>query len=294
MPTRPTDDIEWGTDGAAEIAEPSSGEKELGWVHGTKPPAHWFNWLYRAYWRWIVFIDETLGLDSHLTALIAGDSSATRESLTVTASATNKGAIKGTGKGSGAGVAGFGDTSGGGVEGTGGSSSGAIGVKGVGGSTNGVGVRAEGVGTGLALSIAKGGSTVDAASMNGMLVLTGAAPNTSDAISNRLTPVSFIKAWGLITLTAGSPAVTIGHNITSVTTSGNNIRVTMASSFTNSTSFCPVGVLASNAINGFVSFQTGVAADKFDIAMTADGGGTVNLSAGGSTSAFFFVVVGPQ
>lgn len=146
MPTRPTDDIEWATDGAAELDEPSTGEKQVGWVHNTKPPAHWFNWFQRAYWRWIVYIDTTLGLDSHLTAFIAGDSSATRESLTVTSSATNKGAIKGTGTGTGPGVRANGGTGA------------APGLIALGGSGGGEGVRATGGAANVAAIVATGGS----------------------------------------------------------------------------------------------------------------------------------------
>lgn len=54
---RPTDDIEWATDGGASVTEPSALKKTQGWIFGEKPPAAWLNWLLRALWRWVDFLD---------------------------------------------------------------------------------------------------------------------------------------------------------------------------------------------------------------------------------------------
>jgi hypothetical protein len=51
----PTDNTQWATDGAAEIAEPSLGQKQDGWDVSDKPPAGWLNWWMRAVYRWVFY-----------------------------------------------------------------------------------------------------------------------------------------------------------------------------------------------------------------------------------------------
>jgi hypothetical protein len=68
---KPTDDIEWGTDGAAAILEPSGAKKKVGWLNAFRAPARWMNWMMRAYWRWTVWL-TSLGEDARSAALIAG------------------------------------------------------------------------------------------------------------------------------------------------------------------------------------------------------------------------------
>lgn len=52
----------WSSDGAAEIAEPSTGEKATGLIHGTRPPAHWFNYLFQMIRQWTNYVEYALGL----------------------------------------------------------------------------------------------------------------------------------------------------------------------------------------------------------------------------------------
>lgn len=58
---QPTEDIEWATDGGADIVEPSSGEKEIGWVAGDKPSAGWFNWWMNGVYKWKEYLKNLAG-----------------------------------------------------------------------------------------------------------------------------------------------------------------------------------------------------------------------------------------
>lgn len=111
---KPTKTAEWATGGGADIVEPTLGQKQGGWVVGTKPPNGWFNWWKNLVHLWLVWLDSKFddpggdrigchGIDSVATA-----------------------------------------SSGTGITGTGGA--GGDGVYGIGGTGNGIGVRGDGVG----------------------------------------------------------------------------------------------------------------------------------------------------
>ena len=51
----------WATDPAAELNEPSSGEKAVGWIHDNMPPASWLNWLQNLVCGWLLWIDDFIG-----------------------------------------------------------------------------------------------------------------------------------------------------------------------------------------------------------------------------------------
>lgn len=217
---KPTDNIEFGTDVGAAVAEPSSGQKTAGWIPGDRPPAQWFTWFFRAYWRWINWFDTVLDTDDHATLQVTGDSSSTRA------------AIKGIGGNGQDGVQGQGNGAGDGVQGTGGATSGAIGVRGIGGSTNGVGVKGEGVGTGVGVAAAKGGSGTDAMSSDGNIDMSAAAyPSMSTGFNDRITPYGWPKAMAFVTLDgAGGFTLSDGFNMTSIAyaDSGANLLFTIA------------------------------------------------------------------
>jgi len=82
--SKPTDDTQWATGASPELAEPSTGQKQTGWTHSTKPPAHWFNWMMRAYYRWIAWFDAVLSTDDHNTISVTANGSATRAAITGT------------------------------------------------------------------------------------------------------------------------------------------------------------------------------------------------------------------
>lgn len=46
---------EWATDGAADIVEPTSGKKALGWKRKERPPGQYFNWLLNLIYQWISY-----------------------------------------------------------------------------------------------------------------------------------------------------------------------------------------------------------------------------------------------
>lgn len=65
MATKPSDidDVRWGT--AYPVApegetEPTSGKKDSGWLINEKPPAQYFNWLFRKYYQWFDWINDRL------------------------------------------------------------------------------------------------------------------------------------------------------------------------------------------------------------------------------------------
>jgi len=52
---RPDKTPEWASDPAADVVEPSSGQKGDGWDVDDKPPSGWLNWLQNNAYRWLEF-----------------------------------------------------------------------------------------------------------------------------------------------------------------------------------------------------------------------------------------------
>jgi hypothetical protein len=50
----------WATDPAAELVEPSDPLKATGWIHGNKPPASWFNWLFNLLFLWVKWVEDQI------------------------------------------------------------------------------------------------------------------------------------------------------------------------------------------------------------------------------------------
>lgn len=90
-----------------------------------------------------------------------------------------------------------------------------------------------------AATAATGGTRQDALTLtNGDLDLSGvAAPTSTTAIANRLTPLSFLKAWAVVSCDGAAtftPTVDSGVNVASVArNSGNSITITWAQAFAN-------------------------------------------------------------
>ncbi len=54
MAVEPTENIEFATGATtATPTDPGSPKKLAGFDVGERPPAHWFNWLFRALWKWV-------------------------------------------------------------------------------------------------------------------------------------------------------------------------------------------------------------------------------------------------
>ncbi len=47
----------WATGGSAQIKEPTSGKKDLGFVSAEKPPNQYFDWLFNTIYLWLVYLD---------------------------------------------------------------------------------------------------------------------------------------------------------------------------------------------------------------------------------------------
>ena len=144
---KPTKDAEWAT-GASDILEPTLGQKQLGWVTGTKPPNGWFNWWMNLMHLWIVWLDSKLydgtsgdrlgvkGLDSNPTA--SGHSGVTATG------AANASGVAGYGGSNATGVFGEGDSAAPGVTGNSDTAGIGPGVRGTATTGGGVGVEAIG------------------------------------------------------------------------------------------------------------------------------------------------------
>jgi hypothetical protein len=55
---KPSDLPEWASGAEADITEPSSGKKSLGWVLGEFPPHNVFNWIQNLFYQWIAFLQN--------------------------------------------------------------------------------------------------------------------------------------------------------------------------------------------------------------------------------------------
>ena len=56
MSVKPTELPRWADDVAAEIVNPTSGKKDIGWVGNETPPAQYFNWLLNSIYKWIEYL----------------------------------------------------------------------------------------------------------------------------------------------------------------------------------------------------------------------------------------------
>lgn len=149
---KPTSTFTWATGGTAEVGEPTSGQKAIGYMAGYTFPSRWINWLMNTIGAWVTYLNG-----------IFEDGSG--NGIVVTGLSIGDGAHFTGGPGGANGVHGYGTGAGGGVVGTGGSTSGQGGTF-TGGAPGGPGVGAYGhssAGTGvIAYGGATGGVGVDA------------------------------------------------------------------------------------------------------------------------------------
>jgi len=244
---------------------------------------------------------------SNQTAVVA-IGSGTGRGGNFTGGATNGGGIISAGVGTGSGITATGGATGTGVIGNGGATSGvggnftggatnSAGLTATGGSTNGVGAILTGAGTGVGLSVANGTAATGGTRRNAIYATNGdisfagvAAPTSTTAVSNALTPTNFAKGWALVTFTAGSPAVTSGFNITSVSCSSNDLHITWASAFTNS-NFAVVVTGSPSAELYSTSNSSSTVTNIHSVDMA---GATVNLCGAGSSGKVNVVAMGLQ
>lgn len=146
MAERPTTVPRWADGDEASVVEPAESKKTIGWEAAEKPPAAYFNWLFKLITQWIAWLAERIDAGTGLRLSFKGINSV------ATAGSPGPG-VQGTGYSAagvrGIGVLGFpgvrGDAGAGasGVEGRGGTAS-DTGVRGLGGDEGGVGVQGEG------------------------------------------------------------------------------------------------------------------------------------------------------
>lgn len=234
-----------------------------------------------------------------------------------TGGAPNGIGIQGAGTGTGYGVNGVGGSSGGqGIRGTGGtnglggeffgvgtgdginSTGGATGrgVVGVGGATSGVGGKFTGGGTSTGLEAwngtdATGGTRQDALKVaNGDVDMSNVAdPTSTTSVTDRITPVSFVKAWANLTLGAASPTVNAAFNVASTSCAANEVTVTIAGDMASAN-------YAVSAVFGSASHiprVTSTAAGSFVIGANDAAGTVINLCSGG-TPVLHVMAIGAQ
>jgi hypothetical protein len=58
----------WASTGSADVVEPTSGKKDVGFVAGERPPAQYFNWLFELIYDWFAFLDTLFTSGGGLTA----------------------------------------------------------------------------------------------------------------------------------------------------------------------------------------------------------------------------------
>jgi len=197
------------------------------------------------------------------------------------------------GSGSGTGVKGEGGTSAGiGVSGAGGASSG-IGVKGEGGAANGIGVLGLGTGTGYGGSFSSsGGFALEVGA--GHAKFTASNPAQTTAFTNAAVPSSLIKCWGNFATGTGAGAATVhaGFNVTSVSLSGTEATVTMASAMVDTEYIVIFGSEATAAQNVIFRIKPASKTTTVFKVSVSDGATDANLE---STSyRIFFTVLGLQ
>ncbi len=118
---KPTKLPEWATV-AADVVEPTLGQKQLGWVTGTKPPNGWFNWWMELVFDWMFWLESKFdeGVSGDRIGCHGIDSTGVGVSQTgVSGTGGTAGGVgvHGTGDGIGEGVLGVGGTTGAGVRG---------------------------------------------------------------------------------------------------------------------------------------------------------------------------------
>ncbi len=60
MAAQPTDDINFASAPTVTPVDPGGTKKNAGWLVDEKPPAAWFNWFFRAWYRWINWAKLTI------------------------------------------------------------------------------------------------------------------------------------------------------------------------------------------------------------------------------------------
>ena len=72
MPRPSNSPSTWATDGAADVTEPPTQRKELGWIAGLIPPAGYWNWWMNLVGDWLTFLETAPQVYSTLEAAAAG------------------------------------------------------------------------------------------------------------------------------------------------------------------------------------------------------------------------------
>lgn len=89
MATKPSSLPLWATVGA-DVAEPTTGRKQLGWVHGESPTAQEMNWLDNLVYQWLLYLSDGALSGNHS---VAGTLSTTGAVTTGGALTTNGGVV---------------------------------------------------------------------------------------------------------------------------------------------------------------------------------------------------------
>jgi hypothetical protein len=121
---------------------------------------------------------------------------------------------------------------------------------------------------------------------NGNLKLSGAAPNSSEALANTLTPANIPKVWGRV-VTNGGPVLSDGFGIQSVAyTASKDLLVTFATAFANAVY---VPIVTTSYPGHAVIFAISTTAVEIRI-YAADGSTVTNLEDAPAISIYFMII----
>lgn len=87
MATKPSSLPLWATTGA-DVAEPTTGRKQLGWVHGESPTAQEMNWLDNLIYQWLLYLSDGALSGNHSVAGTFSTTGAATLGAAVTATGT--------------------------------------------------------------------------------------------------------------------------------------------------------------------------------------------------------------
>lgn len=68
MAAKPASTPRWADGGSAEVTEPASGKKDIGWLSAERPPAQYFNWLFNLIYQWMEYLDDGAFTGDHSIA----------------------------------------------------------------------------------------------------------------------------------------------------------------------------------------------------------------------------------
>ena len=93
---RPTTLPRWADGGSANIVEPPSGKKDVGFTAGERPPAEYFDWLFNTTYEYIAYVDDRLHGSNTIIVPASVGAQATTSPTAAPSSGSSPGSVIGT------------------------------------------------------------------------------------------------------------------------------------------------------------------------------------------------------